>query len=279
MAKENKYLQIEFGTGNLFAYSKEEKEGYEEHKSSKGNISYREYHKEGIYGIYRGSSIRDTKFGKEISLHMVDVEGGNVYISFPLFDQNKNIAVYAESLIALMPALEMNFVYRIFPYAVDKKGTEYKNYGVSIKHADMKERTVREDYTLDRLTYTYTKDGELHEGDIPAVKWEKNFDGTMKKNQDEKNAYLYGVLEKCATGSQKMSNKTSGGEPPKAFDGTLGAPAEPAPKKEEPVTVYEQETPKAEEEKEAPKAEEPKAAEAPAPVAEGEPKKKVDLPF
>ena len=28
MAKENKYLQIEFGTGNLFAYSKEEKEGY-----------------------------------------------------------------------------------------------------------------------------------------------------------------------------------------------------------------------------------------------------------
>lgn len=285
MAKENKYLQIEFGTGNLFAYSKEEKEGYELFTSSKGNTSYREYHKEGVYGIYRGASIRETKFGKEISVHMVDIDGGNVYISFPLFDQSKDIAVYAEALIAFMPALQMNFVYRLFPYAMDRKGTEYKNYGVSIKHADMQEKTVREDYPLDRLSYTYTKDGVETKGDIPATKWTKHVDGSMKKDQSEKDTYLYKVLEECATGSQKMSNKTSGGEPPKAFEGSVGtqtateAPAEkPAPKQEpkaKPVLVYEQEKP-AEKPAPAPVAAEEKSA--PAPVAEGEPKA-VKLPF
>tara|TARA_R110000772_G_scaffold59348_6_gene134391 strand:- start:4484 stop:5320 length:837 start_codon:yes stop_codon:yes gene_type:complete len=278
MAKENKYLQIEFGTGNLFAYSKEEKEGYEQHESSKGNISYREYHKEGVYGIYRGTSIRETKFGKEVSVHMVDIEGGNVYISFPLFDQNKGIAVYAESLIALMPALEVNFVYRIFPYAVERKGTQYKNYGVSIKHADMKERTVREDYQLNRLTYTYTKDEVLTVGDIPAVKWTKHVDGSMKKDQTEKDTYLYKVLEDNATGSQKMSNKTSGGEPPKAFDGALGSDsstkyktADKLESNPEPIIAYEQDTPKPA----------PTPAPAPAPKAEA-PKaedKSVKLPF
>jgi len=279
MAKENKYLQIEFGTGNLFAYSKEEKEGYEEHKSSKGNVSYRAYFKEGIYGIYRGATVRDTKFGKEISLHMIDVDGGNVYISFPLFDQSKNIAIYAEALITLMPAMQMNFVYRVFPYAMEKKGTEYKNYGVSIKHADMHERTVREDYPLERLTYTYEKEGVLHEGDIPAVKWVKSFDGSMKKDQEEKNAYLYKVLEEHATGSQKMSNKVSGGEPPKPFEGTVGganvdtpnspeAKEESKPKAEkETIRAYTQGEPTATEK---PDPEEKALAEkpAPAPVAE-----------
>lgn len=279
MAKENNYLQVEFGTGNMFSYSKDPKDGYEEFKSSKGKISFRKYFREGVYGIYRGTSIRDTNFGKEVSVHMVDSEGTNNYISFPLFDQNKNISVYAEALITLLPALQMNFVYRIFPYAMERKGTDYKNYGVSIKHADMVNKTVREDYPLDRLTYTYEKDGELFEGAIPKVNWVKTFDGTMKKDQDAKNEFLYNVLQENATGSQKMSNKVTGGEAPKAFDGELEVKKEEsAPEK---VKAYSQgeDIPQ----KPAPmKTSAPKPAPAPAADNSDEAQnggKKVELPF
>ena len=39
--KMNKnYLQLEFGSGLFFDYSKEEKQGYDKHTSTKGNVSY-----------------------------------------------------------------------------------------------------------------------------------------------------------------------------------------------------------------------------------------------
>jgi hypothetical protein len=236
----NKYLQIEFSTGNLFEFSKAEKEGFEQHKSTKGTISFRKYYKEGIFGIYRGSSIRETDFGKEVSIHLVDNDGINNYINMPLFDQKKNIAAYAESFIGVLPSLEANYVYRVFPYSMDKKNSEYKSYGVSVKHADMETKSVREDYPLQRLTYTIVnKEGEVKEGDIPAIKWEENFDGTKVKNTFERNKYLYQVLEKHATGSTKMPQvaKVTGGEPPKPY--TQGESKATAPK--ENTVVYTQE--------------------------------------
>lgn len=266
------YLQTEFKSGKLFEFSKDPQEGFEPHTNTKGVISYRRYIKEGIYGIYRGTTIRDTNFGKEISIQMVSVENDNIYMSFPLFDQKKSIASYAESFIAVLPAMELNYVYRVLPYAMDNdKG--YKNYGVSVKHADMHAKTVREDYPLARLTYTYDKkvgDGYVRtEGDIPAVVWETGVTGDKEKNTKEKDRYLYQVLESNASVYEKVSNKTTGGEPPKPVNGTeaptpsneapqQNAPApEPAKVTPEPIKAYEQGTP------------------VPAPVANA----KNDLPF
>lgn len=288
MAK-NIYLQVEFGTGNLFEYSKEEKEGFEEHKSTKGTVSWRRYWKEGVYGIYRGTSIFESNFGKEVSIHLVDVNGDNVYIKLPLFTQDKAIAPYAESFITVLPAMEKDFVYRVFPYAMEKEGTKYKNYGVSVMHADMDERTVRSDYPLERLKYSYTKkDGEKFEGDIPEAVWEEAADGSKVKNSRERDKYLYKVLEENATGSQKMSNRVQGGEPPKKYS-TNGAPSQAqkkeTPKKEEeekkePVVAYEQESNKKKREEEE-KAEKP--APAPQKVTESkatpENEDEVELPF
>ena len=240
----NKYLQIEFGTGNLFEFSKERKEGFEEHINSKNTISYRKYYKEGIYGIYRGTSIRDTDFGKEISVLLVDKEGTSNYINMPLFDAKKNIAVYAESLICVLPALEENYVYRFFSYAMDKKDSQYKSYGISIKHADMNDKSVREDYPLKRLSYTIiSKDGTVKEGDIPAVKWESHFDGSKTKNAYDKNKYLYDVLVEHAKGALKMptTTKVTGGEPPKPYGQTVESSPVKQPKSEEKVVAYTQE--------------------------------------
>lgn len=269
----NIYLQVEFKTGNLFEFSKEEKEGFEEHKNSKGVVTWRKYYKEGAYGIYRGTSIFDSNFGKEVSIHLVDAEGNNCYIKLPLFNQDKSIAPYAESFITVLPAMEKDFVYRVFPYAMEKEGTKYKNYGVSVMHADMFEKTVRSDYPLERLSYSYTtKDGEKVEGDIPEAIWEEAADNSKVKNSRERDKYLYKVLEENATGSQRMSNKVEGGEPPKKYS-TNGTPSQ-TPKKEEEkketIVAYEQESNKVskEEEKETP-------APAPAPVSAPAPQKVV----
>ena len=267
----NVYLQVEFKTGNLFEFSKEEKDGFEDHKNTKGTVSWRRYQKEGVYGIYRGTSIRETNFGKELSIHVVTLEGDNCYISLPLFTQDKSIAPYAESFIAVMESVEKDFVYRFFPYAMEREGTTYKNYGVSVAHADMKEETVRGDYPLKRLSYTHKKDGKLIKGDIPETIWEKAVDGSNTKNTKDKDMYLYKILEDNATGSQKMSNKVSGGAPPQKYttDGMASTPEEkpaPAPQKVELSTP---------EEAPAPAPQKFKAAEAPAPASN----ENVDLPF
>jgi hypothetical protein len=259
----NIYLQIEFGSGNLFQYSKEEKENFEKHTSIKNKVSYRKYYKEGIYGVYRGTSVRVTDFGKELSIHMINKQGQNIFITMPLFDQKKNIATYAESFITVLPSMELNYVYRIFSWAMEKKGTEYKNYGVSVAHADMEARTINADFPLDKLSYSYEKDARLVEGDIPPINWEKDFDGSMKKDATERNKYLYNVLMKYAEEKTfGASNKVTGGEAPKPYTGSFdnGSSAEvdnsenndaeeEAPKKPAPQKVDEKDIPTNSEEK------------------------------
>lgn len=258
------YLQVEFKTGNLFEYSKEEKQGFEEHKNSKGNTSYRRYHKDGAYGVYKGTTIRDTDFGKEISVHLFNDMNDDVFINFPLYDQSKNIAAYAESFISVLPAMEQGYVYRIFPYSMEKENSNYKTYGISVKHADMTNKTVREDYPLARLTYTYTKKtGEKIEGDIPAIDWKENFDGSKVKDCFERNKYLYSILVNNSQESTKTSNKVTGGEPPKPFTNTTTTNTPVENTEPQKIIAYEQEPLPAQ------VAEEPKKA----------PSKSVDLPF
>ena len=64
MALSKNYLQLEFGSGHFFDYSKEEKDGYVKHVSTKGNTSYRKYYKDGVEGTLDSVSIYDGKFGQ-----------------------------------------------------------------------------------------------------------------------------------------------------------------------------------------------------------------------
>lgn len=219
MAK-NIYLQCEFGSGKIYEFSKTEKEGFEEYKNSKGVVTYRKYFKKGLYGIYKGVSVRDSQFGKEVSLCMMDKDRNTIYLNFPLYDAKDNIAAYTESLIRVLPAMEVGFAYRIFPYAIDVDGTDWKNYGVSVKHADIYEETVREDYPLELVSSAYyKKDGDEHvlvEGDIPPIEWKKKA-GKNVKNRDERDDYLYKLLMTVAKDQTKDRKKeqVEKGEAPK----------------------------------------------------------------
>jgi hypothetical protein len=238
----NIYLQVEFKSGNVFEFSKDEKQGFEEHKNSKGVVTYRKYYKEGIYGIYKGTTIRDTKFGREVSIHLVDSYGNNCFLSLPLFTQKKTIAPYVESFITVLPSMEKEYVYRVFPYSMQREGTEYKNYGVSVMHADMYEKTVRKDYPLERLSYgKWGENEEWIDGDIPKAEWVESVDGGKEQDRRERDRFLYKVLEENASHYEKTSNHVTSSEPPKPFN-SQQAPQVPAPQKEAPKPVSKEES-------------------------------------
>jgi hypothetical protein len=208
----NIYLQVNYSDGAVYQYSKDAKEGFESHKNTKGVESFRRFLKKGLYGTLLGVTVRESDFGKEVSVAVKDKDGNSNYLNLPLFDAKKNLASYAESFIAVLPSLKVGVDYRIYPYNIKEEGQKYSKTGVSVVLANVQEETVDKENTLKRLSYTYTKEGVEVKGDIPAILWEEDFDGSRTMNSKAKNKYLYDVL---------MANLT---------EGRTSAPPKEAPK-------------------------------------------------
>jgi len=223
----NIYLQINYSDGQVYQYSKDAKEGYESHKNTKGVESFRKYYKKGIYGTLEGVSIRETDFGKEISVSLKDKNGDINFLNMPLFDTKKNLASYAESLITVLPSLVLGKGYRFFPYNIKEEGQKYSKTGVSVVLADITNESVIENVEKPKkLTYTYTKDGVETKGDVPAIIWEEDFDGSRTMNAKAKNKYLYDILMANLSSNSQSNSAESKKETPKA---TPQQAFEPAP--------------------------------------------------
>lgn len=184
------YLQLEFSTGLFFIYSGEEKQGYDKHTSTKGNVSYRKYFKDGVTGVLESVSIFDGKFGKQISMTL---KNGNdiYYLPVDISDQKGNVDTYAESLIKLLPKLEKGENLTVRGYNFTPEGDKYSKIGISISKDGEKIKTA--------LTNSYYKDGELVKGDIPALVWKENALGKKRPSatsQEAKDDYLLEVLKK-----------------------------------------------------------------------------------
>ena len=190
----NIYLQVNYADGQVYQYSKDAKEGYESHTNTKGVESFRKYYKKGVYGTLTGVSIRESDFGKEVSVALKNKDGDNLFLNMPLFDAKKNLASYAESFITVLPSLKVGTGYRIFPYNIKEEGQKYSKTGVSVVLADVATETVLEADKLPKLSYTYTRDGVEVKGDIPPVIWEEDFDGSKTMNAKAKNKFLYDTL-------------------------------------------------------------------------------------
>jgi len=189
MAIEKNYLQLEFGSGQFFDYSKDEKEGYVKHTSSKGNISYRKYSKDGVSGVLESVSIYEGKFGNQISLNIKD--GDNVYyVPVDVADKKGNVDTYAESLIKVLPKLNKGDKITISGYNFTPEGDKYSKIGISVKVNGEK---------VKGLTNAYTdKEGKSVEGDIPGLTWKKDALGKNKPTAvtlEAKNDYLLGALK------------------------------------------------------------------------------------
>ena len=227
----NVYLQVDYSTGNIFQYSKTIQEGYDSHINTKGTESWRKIYKKGLYAKLEGVSVRETNFGKEISITTKLGNGDTAYLSLPLFDQRKNIASYAESFIAVLPSLKVGEAYRFFPYNMKGDNDKYAKVGVSVVLADLSNDSVIEGAEKPvKLTYSYTKDGVEVKGDIPAVVWEEDFDGSTSMNSKAKNKFLYDVLSKYSTSQASSPSQAAPAATP-----TVAAQAKPAVAKAPPV--------------------------------------------
>ena len=211
----NIYLQVHYSTGAVYQYSKEQKEGFESHTNTKGVESFRRILKKGLYGTLQGVSLKDSDFGKEVSVQMKDVNGDINYLNVPLFDAKKNLASYAESIITVIQSLKVGTNYRIYPYNIKEEGAKYSKVGVSVFLADIQNETVDKELPLKRLTYTYMKEGVKVKGNIPAILWEEDFDGSKTMNAKAKNKYLYDILMANVTSGAKPQTSTSTPQKPK----------------------------------------------------------------
>ena len=184
------YLQLEFGSGLFFEYSKEEKQGYDKHVSTAGNVSYRKYYKDGVSGILESVSIYDGKFGKSISMNIKN--GDDVYyVPVDIADQKGNVDTYAESLIKFLPQLEKGMNVSVRGYNFTPEGDKYAKIGISVSvNGEKLKATMTNAY--------YNKEGELVSGDIPALVWKKDALGKNKPSavsQEAKNDYLLTILK------------------------------------------------------------------------------------
>lgn len=183
------YLQLEFGTGLFFIYSKDEKQGYDKHTSSKANVSYRKYFKDGVSGVLESASIHEGNFGNDISLTLKD--GNEIYyVPVGIADQKGNVDTYAESLIKLLPELEKGMNLTIKGYNFTPEDSKYAKIGISISVDGEKVKTT--------MTNAYFKEGALVDGDIPAIAWKKDALGKNKPTAvslEAKNDYLLEVLK------------------------------------------------------------------------------------
>jgi hypothetical protein len=203
------YLQLEFGSGLFFDYSKEEKQGYDKHTSTKGNVSYRKYYKDGISGILESASIYEGKFGNQISLNVKNGEDV-YYVPVDIADQKGNVDTYAESLIKFLPQLSKGNNITIKGYNFTPEGDKYSKIGVSISVDGVKIKS--------EMTNAYiNKEGLLVAGNIPAIIWKKDVFGKNKPtaiSQEAKNDYLLEVLKvqtdrlKWVQGEQSTTSQT-----------------------------------------------------------------------
>ena len=218
MALSKNYLQLEFGSGHFFDYSKEEKDGYVKHTSKNGNVSYRKYYKDGVSGILESVSIYDGKFGQQISITIK--EGDEIYyLPVDIYDQSKQVDnTYAESLIKLLPLLEKGQNVTITGYNFKPEDSKYSKIGISIKVSGEKLKS--------EITNSYYKDGELVPGDVPAIVWVEKL-GKKKPSAasiEAKDEYLLSILERE---EQRLTYKTNDNQ-----NSSSEAPKEQAPKQE-----------------------------------------------
>lgn len=184
------YLQLEFGSGLFFEYSKEEKQGYDKHTSTQGNVSYRKYYKEGITGVLESVSIYEGKFGNQISMNIKNGEDV-YYVPVDIADQKGNVDTYAESLIKFLPQLEKGMNLSVRGYNFTPDGEKYAKIGISF--------SVNGEKIKSEMTNAYiNKKGDLVEGNIPAITWKKDALGKNKPTAvslEAKNDYLLEVLK------------------------------------------------------------------------------------
>jgi hypothetical protein len=211
---EKMYLQIENSTGILYEYSKTEKEGFTRYESvnpqtKTTTISYRKYHKEGVFGKLLSITSRDSVMNgstiTQLSIALENQFSDLMFININVLDSKNFITNYAESVLSQLPALKAweGKIVRVFPYAIENKETGNKNYGVAFNRSRFSDFAVDKENRPAKLTFTILnkEDGSIKtQGDIPPIIWETFLD-KLVPNKKDRTMYLWNVMKDNTFGS------------------------------------------------------------------------------
>lgn len=208
MAKTYHNLDVDWKTAVFYEYSKDAKDGFKEHTNTVGTVSWRKEHPQGVYGLLQSISVVDTNLGKKLAIRLMD--GDNVFIAkFAMYDQRGNFDNnFVEPLITMLPNLQKDQAYRIFPWTMESKtsknknGTPRKMYGVSIKQADLDKKEVLEgDQYKVNQAYSWKKKDETFDANkhLPELVFEEEL-GSWKPTAvslDNRRKFLLNLLNKA----------------------------------------------------------------------------------
>lgn len=192
------YLRLDYKKGELYEYSPTPGDDFEKHVSTTGKESWRRYYPEGVNGKLASVSVRNTDFGDQLSIGLE----GKVYISVNVANQKGNVDQFAESIIRQLPPLSLGDNVRIRPYNFVPEDSKYARVGFSIAVDGEK---------VDKLSVSYYKDGELVQGDIPAIEWKTNPLGKNRPSAaslERKDEYLLEVLSQACERLKFVPNST-----------------------------------------------------------------------
>lgn len=123
----NKYVNLDEIQGKFFLSSKERKEGYEEYTSSKGNVSYRFYFNNGVYGVFKGVSLREVEYstGKVKRLQVTMEYGDDLFfIQMPWGSSKIDFSDYVLHFLFCLKNLEKEKAYRINPFVQSRESVQ-----------------------------------------------------------------------------------------------------------------------------------------------------------
>lgn len=193
------YLQVNYD-GSIFQYSKDPKDGFVEHKNSKGNVSYRKYFNKGVDGELVDIFKRNNQYkngAEELSLVLKDGEDENVLVFNVLNQDGSSIDEFTEPLLTLLPKMNKGSRYNVNNWFMKKGDTvngeevKYNRKGVTVKLDGNK---IQSD-----ITFEYTKkDGTHVAGDVPQLVW-KEVAGKNRPTAASKEArliYLYELMDR-----------------------------------------------------------------------------------
>jgi hypothetical protein len=227
----NKYLELDQRDGRFFEYSKDPKDGFIQHKTDAGRVSYRLTHDKGVFGTLKYINEKEDDFGtgKVLSAVLVleDIDKNRLYLKFPIKTANGGLNEYFESLSTVLPKLVFGSEYRFYPYTMEvpyvNKSGESKisnNRGVSIHNYDL-----AADAKLDKVERAHSYGVK---GDIPNSKWEIVVDMGVSKNvkdDKEKRNFLYSSFKNTLS----PDGTTAAAEPSQVPSNSAKMPTKPIP--------------------------------------------------
>lgn len=214
------YLQVEMSTGNLFEYSKTEKEGFEPHTSTntsgESKKSFRRYFKEGLFAKYKGFLRKKDEFnGKTIPKLVLVFEDLSTRYILEIGETTTSgrYSDFVVSFVSFLPALVVDEVYRVFPYSITEGKRTTK--GISFKYGKMADPSngILPAYDKDTklpgvLTFERfdSKTNETIPGDIPRLIFTKIGDDKWNINSADRDAFIYKMLSENVSESVSSSN-------------------------------------------------------------------------